>query len=87
MLHVFKLGFAAFHVQEMQAMKKYYEDIAGFTLTETDENGSAYLITSTDHHNIVLIPSHRSGIHSFGFQYESEGSREEVIEHLRFLGI
>jgi catechol-2,3-dioxygenase len=87
MLHVFKLGFAAFHVQDMQAMKKYYEDIAGFTLTETDKNGSAYFSTSTDHHNIVLISSDRSGIHSFGFQYESEGSREEVIEHLKSLGI
>ncbi|TVP87581.1 MAG: hypothetical protein EA344_01670 [Alkalicoccus sp.] len=71
----------------MQAMKKYYEDIAGFTFTETDENGSAYFSASTDHHNIVLISSYRSSIHSFGFRYGSEGSREEVIEHLQSQGI
>ncbi|CAM3848148.1 VOC family protein [Alkalicoccus chagannorensis] len=87
MLNVFKLGYVDFHVSDMDAMTTYYEQIAGMTLTETDENGSAYFSTSTDHHNIILTPSQETGIRRFGFQYESEHSTEAVVEHLHSLDI
>lgn len=82
MINVFKLGFVEFGVRDMHSMSSYYSEIMGFTLTEKAENGSAYFSSSTDHHNIVLTPAEETGIKSFGFQYQSDLSVEEVAEYL-----
>ncbi|NJP39128.1 VOC family protein [Alkalicoccus luteus] len=86
MLNVFKLGYVEFKVQDLQAMKTYYESIVGFRLTD-EKNGSAYFSSSTDHHNIILKESTESGISKFGFQYTADGSINDVKDHLKSLDI
>ncbi|MFC4736092.1 VOC family protein [Bacillus daqingensis] len=86
MLNVFKLGYVEFNVQDLQAMKTYYESIVGFRLTD-ERNGSAYFSSSTDHHNIILKEGAESGISKFGFQYTAEGDIHDVKNHLQSLEI
>ncbi|SDN89763.1 VOC family protein [Alkalicoccus daliensis] len=87
MLNVFKLGYVDFYAKDLSAMKSYYQDIVGFSHILDEENGSAYFSSSTDHHNIILTPSEKSGIRKFGFQYESAHSTEEILAHLQSLDI
>lgn len=87
MINIFKLGYVDFVANDMEAMSSYYTDIMGFTLTEHSNDGSAYFSSSTDHHNIVLTPSDKSGIRRFGLQYQSELSTKEVAEYLKRFNI
>lgn len=84
MINIFKLGYVEFGVKDMEAMSSYYSNIMGFTLTEHGNDGTAYFSSSTDHHNIILTPSEQSGIRSFGLQYQSDLSIEQVAEYLNF---
>lgn len=87
MLHIFKLGYVEFHVKNLEEMRTYYSKIVGFTETDTDENGSVYFTSSTDHHNLILTPSEESGIKKIGLQYKSELTPDEIIDHLKELNI
>ncbi|WP_096187457.1 VOC family protein [Evansella halocellulosilytica] len=87
MLNIFKLGYVDFYVRDMEGMANYYSHIMGFTLTEYDNDGSAYFSSSTDHHNIVLTPSGKTGIRKFGLQYQSDRSIYEIAEYLKKLNI
>lgn len=67
-------------------MVEYYSDILGLTLTER-QNESAYLSTSTDHHNISIHSSDTSGVRGFGLQLVGNVSVKEAASFLNKEGI
>jgi catechol-2,3-dioxygenase len=83
MVNVFRMGYADFATRDIEAMTAYYSDVLGFTLTEHDNNGSAYFSSSTDHHNIALHPSDTSGLTRIGLQLSPSISLKEAENHLR----
>lgn len=82
MFHVFRLGYVEFNTRNVEALKHYYTEIMGFTLVEEGPDGSAYLSSSTDHHNIALRPSSSTGIARFGFQYKSDAPAKDIVKEL-----
>lgn len=87
MLNIFKLGYVDFGVQDMEAMKHYYSELMGLTLTEEGENGSVFFSSSIDHHNIVLTPSEQTGVRRIGLQFKNDISIHEAANYLKNLGI
>jgi catechol-2,3-dioxygenase len=87
LLKVFKLGYVNLATQDLNSMLSYYEKVIGLSLVYRGENDSAYLSTSVDHHNIILTPSHITGIQSIGFQLRSDISLKEAAIELNQNGI
>lgn len=87
MIKVFKLGFADFLTKDVEAMIAYYTEVMGFSLVERGEDGSAYISSSLDHHNIVLTPSTATGLQRIGYQLDNKLSVQEVAKHLKKEGI
>ncbi|MCR6850454.1 VOC family protein [Bacillus sp. IBL03825] len=87
MVNVFKLGYVNFFVKDLEAMKSYYTNIMGFSLTEQLGDGSIYFSSSTDHHNIILTPSNKSEINQVGLQLKESISIKEAAAQLNKLGI
>ncbi|GGG18870.1 VOC family protein [Paenibacillus abyssi] len=87
MFHVFRLGYVEFNTRDIEALKRYYTEVMGFSLVEEDADGRVYLSSSTDHHNIVLVPSTLSGFARFGLQYQSDFSAKDVVKQLAEIDI
>lgn len=87
MVNIFKLGYVDFLVKDMDTMVNYYSEVMGFTLIERAGDGSVYLSSSTDHHNIVLSPSESTGIHRLGLQFSPLLTMKEASAELHEIGI
>src|SRR5690625_5992023 len=87
MIKPFKIGYADFAVKEIEAMEHYYTNVMGLTLVEKGENGTRYLSTGLDHHNIVLTPSNQSDLQCMGFQLGKQYELKDVEKQLKQQGI
>ncbi len=85
MIKPFKLGCLNFKTKNIEAMKDYYTSVMGLTIVE-EQDGTIYLSTGLDHHNIILTPAKESDLASIGYQVSNE-SLEEIIEKLDALRI
>ncbi|MFJ8063899.1 VOC family protein [Psychrobacillus sp. NPDC096426] len=82
-----KLGYVQLGVKNTEPMINYYKDIMGLSVITEASNGSAYLSSSIDHHNIVLTPSDHPGCMRMGFQLSKDSSLKEAAEQLARHGI
>src|SRR5699024_1896076 len=87
MIKPFKIGYADFAVKEIGAMEHYYTNVMGLTLVEKGENGTRYLSTGLDHHNITLTPSNQSDLQCMGFQLGKQYELKDVEKQLNEQGI
>lgn len=87
MIKPFRLAYAHFKSENIEEMENYYTDVMGLTLVETGEDGSRYLSTGLDHHNIILTPSEQSELVGMGFQLGLKYSLRDVKKELEQQGI
>ena len=70
MLNVFKLGYAEFITKDVEALLHYYTEVMGLSLVERAEDGTAYISSGLDHHNLILRESDNSRLQSIGWQLD-----------------
>lgn len=87
MINVVKLAYADFTCLDIEAMKNYYEEVIGFSITEVGDEKEVYFSTGVDHHNIVLRPGKESGLSTMGYQIDPKHSLQDVQKYLKDNGI
>lgn len=87
MINVFKLGYADFSTKDIEAMIHYYTEVMGFTLVDRGDDGTAYISSGVDHHNIVLSSSGSSCLQRVGWQVDEKLSLQEIAKQLKDQGI
>lgn len=87
MIRPFKLGYANLAVKDIEAMEHYYTNVMGLTLVEKANDGTRYLSTGLDHHNIILTPSEQSNLQCIGFELGNQFSLHDVKKQLENQGI
>ncbi|MBA2288323.1 MAG: VOC family protein [Ktedonobacteraceae bacterium] len=87
MLHIAKLGYAAFTTADVEATWAHYTEVIGFSLVEREDDGTAYLRNAVDHHTIVLYPAAESNLHHLGFQLGDTQTLDVVTDQLKAHGI
>ncbi len=83
---IFRLAYADFYSKNTDKMVEYYTDTMGYRITE-EKDGVTYLSNGLDHHNIVITPSDKKAVRSYGYQLDGKLSLEEVQEQLQLQGI
>lgn len=81
---VAKLGFHAISSRDVEAIAAHYEEALHF-VRSSEESGSVYLTTGSDHHSVVLEPGEPHGRSGLGF--EIHGTLEETAGRLRASGV
>jgi catechol 2,3-dioxygenase-like lactoylglutathione lyase family enzyme len=56
-IKVKKLGHFVYEVSDLERSKKFWTEIMGFKVSDTNEIGMVFLYTAGDHHSIALVPS------------------------------
>lgn len=56
MVKIKKLGHVGIFVRDIEKSKKFYTEILGFKVSDTNEQGIVFLRCGTDHHDTVLVP-------------------------------
>ena len=56
-IKVNKLGHLVYEVSDIEATTKFWTDILGFSVSDTNEGGMIFLRSANDHHSIALVPS------------------------------
>jgi len=87
MIKIAKLATANFHTVHLDAMIAYYTEVLGLTLIEQAPDGTAYLSTGVDHHNIILTPAKENKLQHVGFQVGSQYSVKEIAAELSKRGV
>lgn len=87
MLHIARLGYAAFATHNVEAMWHYYTEVIGFSLVTLEDDGTAYLRNSADHHTIVFHPSTENRLLYLGLQLGGQQTLAEAADYLRAQGI
>ncbi|GLV55771.1 oxidoreductase [Dictyobacter sp. S3.2.2.5] len=87
MVHVAKIGHAAFHTTNLDRLLAYYTDILGLTLTARGSDGTAYLSCGIDHHSVILTPATENRLHHVAFQLDQSVSLSDAARQLHEAGI
>ncbi|MFC4022309.1 VOC family protein [Oceanobacillus longus] len=85
-VNMFRLAYVDFLSKDPTNMVEYYTDTMGYRITE-EQDGITYLSNGYDHHNIVITPSDKQAIRSYGYQLDGKLSLEEVQEKFIASGI
>ncbi len=56
-IRVKKLGHVVFRVSDLERTTRFWTDIMGFKVSDTNERGMVFLRNASDHHSIALAPS------------------------------
>lgn len=83
-IKVKKLGHFVYQVSDLERSRKFWTEIMGFKVSDTNEIGMVFLYTAGDHHSIALVPSkhkERSPQDS-GLQFHHLAMEVEGIETL-----
>lgn len=86
MIKPFKLGYAGFDCDDVEAMEDYYINVMGFSLVEEDKDVK-YISSGVDHHNIILKKGDTSILKTMGYQIEKTDSLSNVAKYLNSQGI
>lgn len=86
MVQVFRLGYVHFGTPNLERMVNYYSEVLGFSVTHQDDH-SAYVSTSIDHHNVVLTADEQPGIRGFGLQLMPGIDVADAAAKLQSVGI
>lgn len=61
MIKIKKLGHVGIFVSDVEKSKKFYTEILGFKVSDTNEQGIVFLRCGADHHDTVLVPLPKEG--------------------------
>ena len=56
-IKVNKIGHLVYEVSDLEASTKFWTEILGFTVSDTNQWGMVFLRCNDDHHSIALVPS------------------------------
>ncbi|WP_026692063.1 VOC family protein [Peribacillus kribbensis] len=87
-IETFRLSYVTLYTSNLEQMVEHYTKVMGLHSVEKDSDGTAYLSTSTDHHNLILKPSStEKGLKNIGLQVKNTLSMEEIAKQLSEAGI
>ncbi|HUZ75328.1 MAG TPA: VOC family protein [Stellaceae bacterium] len=55
-IKVRKIGHLVYEVSDVERSRKFWTEMLGFTVSDTNEFGMVFLRTAADHHTIALMP-------------------------------
>lgn len=84
---VFKLGYIAMEVQDLQRTTAHYEKVIGMQNSTNSNNAESYLTLGSDQQNIILRQSDRKNLACLGFQLQPEVMIQELQKDLERIGI
>ncbi len=58
-IKVNKLGHLVYEVSDIERSTKFWTEILGFTVSDTNQWGMVFLRCNDDHHSIALVPSEK----------------------------
>ena len=84
---VFKLGYIAMEVQDLQRTTAHYEKVIGMQNSTNSNNAESYLTLGSDQQNIILRQSDRKNLACLGFQLQPEVMIQELQKDLERIGV
>jgi hypothetical protein len=87
MSKAFQLGFVEFGTQRIEPELRYYTEVIGATVTESEPDGSVYLGLGLDQHNIALRSSTQTGMRCIGFQVTKDIAIADWAVHIKNFGL
>lgn len=69
-IRVKKLGHLVYEVSDVERSRKFWTEVLGFNVSDTNEHGMVFLRTNSDHHGIGLKPSESKSRPERGLQVE-----------------
>ena len=87
MSRAFQLGFIELGTQRIEPELRYYTEVIGAKVTESEADGSAYLSLGLDHHNIALRASAQTGMRCFGLQVTKDIAIEDWATRIKKHGL
>lgn len=84
---VFRLGYAAMAVADIERTKHHYLEAIGMTQTASGDGGSVFLSVGYDHHNIVLSPAKRKALLHIGFELKPDIAIDAFAREARDFGL
>ncbi|MFI8657907.1 VOC family protein [Priestia megaterium] len=88
MVHSLKLGYLTLATNQLENMVDFYTKVMGLSITSVEKDGTTYLSTGIDHHNLILQPStEEKGLVNYGLQIENKYSLTELTEQLKEMGV
>ena len=91
-VRVRKLGHVVFTVSDIGRSTKFWTDIMGFQVSDTNERGMVFLRNASDHHTIALVPAEtpsdvpkegQPGFHHCALEVETVSELFEIRDFLR----
>jgi len=84
-----KIGHLVYEVSDVERSRKFWTEMLGFTVSDTNEFGMVFLRTSSDHHTIALMPGKAGRRATEGLKVDhlalELGSIEELLAARAFL--
>src|ERR1700674_1080227 len=87
MSKAFQLGFVELGTHQIERELRYYMEVIGATVTESEADGSAYLSLGLDHHNIALRASAQTAMRCIGLQVTKDLSIEDWAVRIKDRGL
>jgi catechol 2,3-dioxygenase-like lactoylglutathione lyase family enzyme len=81
-IRVKKLGHLVYEVSDVERSRKFWTEIMGFKVSDTNELGMVFLRTNSDHHGIGLKPSKSKRRPESGLQVEHLALEVENVDAL-----
>lgn len=82
-MRIAKIGHVEFHTTNLEGMVSYYTDVIGLGLSARDEDGTAYLTSGSDHHDLVLRQGPENRLDHVAYQIGGSLSLQEAADELR----
>ena len=91
-----KLGHVVFTVSDMARSTRFWTEIMGFQVSDTNERGMVFLRNASDHHAIALVPAEapsdpakpgQPGFHHCALEVETVSELFRIREFLRERGV
>lgn len=82
-----RIGHVSVKAADPERGAQFFTELLGFQVTDRDDSGRVYLSASTDHHNLVLVPSDEVGLADIGFVLGSDEQLSAAYEALSAGGL
>lgn len=97
MIKIKKLGHVGIFVSDVEKSKKFYTEILGFKVSDTNEQGIVFLRCGADHHDTVLVPlpkdsqgsvqAERREIQQISYEVDRTEDLREALNFLKERGV
>jgi catechol 2,3-dioxygenase len=82
-----RIGHISIRASDPDKSARFYHQLLGFEITDSDSDGRIYLSCGRDHHNVVLVPTNGQGVADIGFVVGSEHQLDAAANSLEQAGI